>query len=274
MNKIHINERVRELLLDGEKSFSPFAKKSNETLGRRFPITPDILRLEFSRDENRILHSLAFRRLKHKAQVFLSPVNDHVCTRIEHVLYVASISSTIGRGLSLNNDLIRAISIGHDIGHSPFGHVGEQALDEALKNRGYINGFKHEIHGLRVVDRAANFGEGLNLTYEVRDGILNHCGESYDRVLQPDREKDLTKLHEITNRDFLPSTLEGCLVRMVDRISYLGRDLEDALKNGMVKKRTIPKEIKEKIGTNNGNIIGYFVSDIIMNSVGEDKIEK
>jgi dGTPase len=196
-----------------------------------------------------------------------------VCTRVEHVLYVASISSTICRGLSLNNDLIRAISLGHDLGHTPFGHVGESALSEALKKRGLVEGFKHEIHGLRVIDRAANFGKGLNLTYEVRDGILNHCGESYDRVLRPDRARDLSRLSEITTREFFPATLEGCLVRMVDRISYLGRDLEDALKNNMIRREDIPKEVTEKIGIENGNIIGYFVNDIIMHSVGEDKIE-
>jgi dGTPase len=229
--------------------------------------------MDFARDETRILHSRPFRRLKHKTQVFLSPDNDHICTRMEHVLHVSSIASIIGRCLNLNTDLINAIAKGHDLGHPPFGHSGERVLDEILNKRGIDGGFKHEIHGLRVVDKLTNFGEGLNLTYEVRDGIATHCGESFERSVAPDRARDLCGLESLCDRGPHPATLEGCLVRLVDRIAYLGRDLEDAIKARLIKKDDIPADIKEALGTENGQIIGVFVNDTIANSAGKDRIE-
>ena len=209
--------------------------------------------------------------MKYKAQVFLSPANDHVCTRMDHILYVASIGYTIGRCLNLNTDLIRAIATSHDLGHGPYGHLSETHLATILKAKGIPEGFKHEIHGLRVVDRISNFGKGLNLTYEVRDGIVNHCGESGPPW--PRTGPVLARLEGITDRSHIPATLEGCVVRMADRISYLGRDLEDAIINNMIKKEDIPKEVVKKIGSDNGSIIGFFVNDIIVNSMGYDKIE-
>lgn len=241
-------------------------------MGRKFPMKRDPFRLEFSRDETRILHSPPFRRLKHKTQVFLSPDNDHICTRMEHVLHVSSIAYVVGRCLNLNIDLINAIAKAHDLGHPPFGHAGERVLDTLLKAHGVTGGFMHELHGLRVVDKLTNYGAGLNLTYEVRDGIITHCGESFDRILEPDRARDLTKLEEISGRTRLPSTLEGCLVRMVDRIAYLGRDLEDGIKAGIIRKTDIPAPIARELGTDNGSIIGRFVNDIIANSIDKDAI--
>lgn len=264
---------IQKFLIKDEEKLSPFAKRSTESLGRRFPIRKDPFRLEFARDETRIIHSPPFRRLKHKTQVFLSPNNDHICTRMEHVLHVSSIASVIGRCLNLNIDLINAIAKGHDLGHPPFGHTGERVLDGILKKAGVETGFKHEIHGLRVVDKLTNYGEGLNLTYEVRDGIITHCGESFDRVVKPDRIRDLLNLDNIDERSNYPSTLEGCLVRLVDRIAYLGRDLEDAIKAGLIKKSDIPKGIVENLGTENGKIIGCFVNDTIASSLGKDAIE-
>lgn len=263
---------IRSFLLADEEKLSPFAKKSSESLGRRFPMKRDPFRLEFARDETRILHSPPFRRLKHKTQVFLSPYNDHICTRMEHVLHVSSIASVIGRCLNLNTDLINAIAMGHDLGHPPFGHAGERVLDTLLRGRGVSGGFQHEIHGLRVVDKLTNYGAGLNLTFEVRDGIITHCGERFERVVEPDRSRDLNDLDSIMERSFYPSTLEGCLVRLVDRIAYLGRDLEDALKAGLIKKGDIPSEIVKKLGTENGKIIGCFVNDTIAASVDRDAI--
>jgi dGTPase len=264
---------IRKILLEDEERLSPFAKKSSESRGRQSPMKRDPFRLEFARDETRILHSPPFRRLKHKTQVFLSPDNDHICTRMEHVLHVSSIASVIGRCLKLNTDLVNAIAKGHDLGHPPFGHAGERVLDEILTRRGIAAGFKHEIHGLRVVDKLTNLGAGLNLTYEVRDGIVTHCGESFERVVAPDRSRNILGLESIEDRNCYPSTLEGCLVRLVDRIAYLGRDLEDAIKAGTVKKGDVPAAITKNLGTENGQIIGCFVNDTIANSMDKDAIE-
>ena len=264
---------IRQILLRDEENLSPFAKKSSESLGRRKPLRRDPFRLEFARDDTRILHSRPFRRLKHKTQVFLSPDNDHICTRMEHVLHVSSIASIIGRCLNLNTDLINAIAKGHDLGHPPFGHAGERVLDEILKDNGIAGGFKHEIHGLRIVDKLTNYGDGLNLTYEVRDGIATHCGESFDRIVAPNRTRDLRGLESLDDRGPYPATLEGCLVRLVDRIAYLGRDLEDAIKARLIKKSDIPPGITKTLGTENGQIIGMFVNDTIANSIGKDQIE-
>jgi dGTPase len=263
---------IREFLSSHEEQLSQYAMKSSKSLGRCFPMKRDPFRLEFSRDETRILHSPPFRRLKHKTQVFLSPNNDHICTRMEHVLHVSSIAYVIGRCLNLNIDLIHAIAKGHDLGHPPFGHAGERALAKLLIDAGCQSGFKHEIHGLRVVDKLTNYGAGLNLTYEVRDGIISHCGEKFDRALHPDRARNLLELEYITDRGIVPATLEGCLVRMVDRIAYLGRDLEDGIKAGLIKKNDLPSDISRELGADNGKIIGCFVNDIIANSIDKDAI--
>jgi len=273
-----IEAGIHKILLGDEERFSPFAKKSSESLGRRRPIEGDPFRLEFARDETRILHSRPFRRLKHKTQVFLSPDDDHICTRMEHVLHVSSIAAVIGRCLNLNTDLINAIAKGHDLGHPPFGHSGERVLNDIIvndkeKDNKKSGGFKHEIHGLRVVDKLTNYGAGLNLTYEVRDGIATHCGESFERIVRPDRSRDLLKLDLLDDRTSMPATLEGCLVRLVDRIAYLGRDLEDAIKARLIKKDDIPQAVARGLGTDNGRIIGVFANDTIANSVGKDQIE-
>jgi dGTPase len=269
---MHPEFDIRSFLLADEEKLSPFAKKSSESLGRRFPMKRDPFRLEFARDETRILHSPPFRRLKHKTQVFLSPHNDHICTRMEHVLHVSSIASVIGRCLNLNIDLINAIAKGHDLGHPPFGHAGERVLDTLLRERGVQEGFRHEMHGLRVVDQLTNYGTGLNLTFEVRDGIVTHCGERFERIVTPDRSRDLQKLDTIADRCYYPATLEGCLVRLVDRIAYLGRDLEDAIKANLIKKNDIPADIVKNLGAENGKIIGCFVNDTISSSLGNDAI--
>ena len=266
------NEYIAELLFNEEKRLSQYATRSSESRGRKFPIQKDPFRLEFARDDTRILHSPPFRRLKHKTQVFLSPNNDHICTRMEHVLHVSSIASIIGRCLGLNTDLIRAIAHAHDLGHAPFGHSGEYVLNKILQIEGEPFGFKHEMHGLRVVDILTGHGAGLNLTYEVRDGIISHCGERFDSYIIPDRTKDLTVLEYITDTTTLPATLEGCLVRMVDRIAYLGRDLEDGIKAKLVHKKDIPSDIVDGLGADNGKIIGNFVNDTIANSIDADKI--
>lgn len=167
---------------------SPFASKASESRGRIREEEECDVRTVYERDMGRILYSLPFRRLRHKTQVFFDPQNDHVCTRMEHVLYVSYLAEAIGRALGLNTDLIRAIALGHDLGHAPFGHAGEAALDRLIRSLGNNQGFSHERHGLRVVDILSEHKGryGLNLTFEVRDGIASHCGERYDEfVLEP-----------------------------------------------------------------------------------------
>lgn len=221
----------------------------------------------YFRDQTAIIHSMPFRRLKHKAQVFFSPKNDHICTRIEHALHVATISATIARCLELNIDMAYAIGLGHDLGHAPFGHPGERALNLKCED---IGGFIHETHGLRVVDVTGNRGVGLNLTYGVRDGIICHSGEAPDRNLVPRAEK--IALQEIKGKNTMPSSWEGCVMRIADRIAYLGRDLEDSIDGGFVKREEVPKEVEKELGESNGEIIDTLVIDVIQTSQKEGVI--
>lgn len=204
--------------------------------------------------------------MKHKTQVFFAPKNDHICTRIEHVMHVATIAATICRALNLDPDLAWAIGMGHDLGHTPFGHLGEKILSR-LKG---VEGFRHEIYSLRVVDHLTNHGRGLNLTYAVRDGIINHCGEKFEQYLEPDHEvKDLST---ITRRDHLPSTWEGVAVRMSDKIAYLGRDLEDAMQLGLVRRADLPRRGVEVLGDTNSKIIDTLVNDVIRQSLSTGRL--
>lgn len=225
------------------------------------------VRGSYFRDQTAILHSLPFRRMKHKAQVFFSPNNDHVCTRIEHSLHVATIAETIARALGLNGELAYAIGLGHDLGHAPFGHAGEKVLAERAKD---VGGFIHEVHGLRVADILGNRGTGLNLTYGVRDGIVCHCGEAPDQEIEPRKnKKDLSDIKRRNNR---PCSYEGCIARMSDRIAYLGRDLEDAIYGGFINYDDVPTEVEAVLGTNNGEIIDALIIDIIETSKNTGKI--
>ncbi len=228
---------------------------------RTFPREEDV-RGAYFRDTTALLHSLPFRRLKHKTQVFFSPKNDHICTRIEHVMHVASIASTIAKGLGLDSDLAWAIGLGHDLGHPPFGHTGEYIIQDL----GY-KWFHHELYALRILEFLAGHGEGLNLTYAVRDGIVSHCGESFTRTIPLDPYKgDLRALKELTH---MPSTQEGAVVRFSDRISYVGRDLEDALSLGMISDKDIPSLVAERLGRTNREIINTLVQDLLETSPRE-----
>ncbi len=216
------------------------------------------LRGYYFRDITAIVHSYPFRRLKHKTQVFFAPKNDHICTRIEHVMHVATISATICKALDLDVDLAWAISLGHDLGHTPFGHLGESILQELLKERG---GFSHEIYSLRQVDRLINYGRGLNLTYAVRDGIINHCGEAFEQSIRPDfRVRDLGAIERL---EYYPCTWEGTVMRMADKVAYLGRDIEDAIHLGVLKPDDLPAEAVAVLGRTNSEIIDAMVKDII-----------
>jgi len=252
----------------------PQAAKSKNSKGRLKEIDKDPHRTEFQRDVHRIIYSQPFRRLRHKTQVFILVNNDHVCTRLEHSIYVASASRTIARYFELNEDLAEAIGLAHDIGHAPFGHHGEDILNKLAKNHHIQENFQHEINGLRVVDKLGLLDRetepGLNLTYEVRDGIISHCGEEYEREIKPDkREKDLDSIQKREQAGY-PSTLEGCIVRMVDKIAYVGRDLEDGIKAGLIKENDIPSQIKKFLGENNGNIVGNLLNDLIKETKKED----
>lgn len=229
-----------------------------EQLTSRIYQREEDLRGYYFRDTTAIIHSYPFRRLKHKTQVFFAPKNDHICTRIEHVMHVATISATICRALDLDVDLAWAISLGHDLGHTPFGHVGEKIITELVEGE---NGFVHELYSLRVVDHLINYGRGLNLTYAVRDGIAGHCGEQFEREIQPDFT--VKNLEEVTDRTIVPATWEGVVVRTADKIAYLGRDLEDALQLGVIKRHEIPRQIGEQLGASNSEIIDTLVHDVV-----------
>lgn len=231
-----IEERERQTL-------SPYAALSAETRGREYPIDLCPVRTEFVRDRDRIIHCKSFRRLKHKTQVFLSPVGDHYRTRLTHTLEVAQIARTIARGLLLNEDLTEAIAMGHDLGHTPFGHSGESVL-----NRIVPGGFEHNKQSLRIVEKLEN-GKGLNLTFEVRDGILNHKKSGH------------------------PSTLEGVVVSLADRIAYVNHDIDDAVRAGLLSNDILPKSCIEAIGATHGERINTLVLDILQTSSGKNHVE-
>lgn len=223
--------------------FSEYATLSSSTKGRLTPIAPCELRTEFQRDRDRIIHCKAFRRLKHKTQVFLSPEGDHYRTRLTHTLEVAQIGRTIARALRLNEDLVEAIALGHDLGHTPFGHAGESTLNELVKG-----GFAHNIQSLRVVDFLEDNGAGLNLTYEVRNGIVNH------------RYNDK------------PDTLEGNIVIFADRFAYINHDIEDAIRGGIIEETDLPQECVDVIGHSKGKRINNLIFDVINTSFGKNFI--
>ena len=219
---------------------SPYAKKSKDTAGRAREEEPCSLRTDFQRDRDRIIYSKAFLRLKNKTQVFFAPDGDHYMSRLTHTLDVSQISRALARNLSLNEDLAEAIALGHDLGHTPFGHVGERMLNKLCPT-----GFKHSVQSLRVVDIYEKDGRGLNLTYEVRDGILNHTKSGH------------------------PATLEGVVVSLADRIAYINHDIEDAIRAGFVTRDELPKGPIEIFGQNTSSRINTAIRDIC--SVSEGK---
>jgi dGTPase len=241
----------------------------------------DDFRSDFQRDIHRIIYSQAFRRLRHKTQVFYFPQNDHVSTRLDHVLFVASAARTVARCLGLNEDLAEAIGLAHDIGHAPFGHQGEEFLNEIINKHPAIKktipSFSHEVYGLRVVDYLAKRDRerpGLDLTWEVRDGIISHCGEDFStcRFNPGSKEKMLEKIQSKNDAGF-PATLEGCIVRLIDKVAYCGKDIEDAIAAEIIKKDQVPVEIRKKLGETNGQIVGTFVEDIVRQSYDKNYIE-
>ncbi|NLP17568.1 MAG: deoxyguanosinetriphosphate triphosphohydrolase [Firmicutes bacterium] len=225
-----------------ERNLSPRATLSKHSRGRKRWEKECPVRTAFQRDRDRILHSKAFRRLKHKTQVFIAPEGDHYRTRLTHTLEVSQIARTIARSLQLNEDLTEAIALGHDLGHTPFGHSGEAALDEVS-----AHGFRHNVHSLRVVDVLEGEG-GLNLTWEVRDGILNHTGPE-------------------------PSTLEGQIVRIADWVAYINHDIDDALRADVIAPEELPQDCLEILGREHSVRINEMVIDLIATSWGRNRIQ-
>lgn len=216
------------------------------------------VRGDYFRDQTAIIHCQAFRRLKRKTQVFFDPRNDHICTRIEHSLHVGTIAATICKGLGLDADLALAAGLGHDLGHPPVGHAGEVVLNKKLQA---IGGFQHELQSLRVVDVLMNDGQGLNLTYAVRDAIVSHYGEGDERSLRPQRRKK--NLSQLDGRASVPNTWEGCALRFADKIAYLGRDLEDAITARFLSMADVPEHLRKGLGESNAEIIDTLVGDVI-----------
>ena len=235
---------IRETLEEREYAYlSPYASHSRETKGRDRDEEKCTMRTDYQRDRDKILHCKSFRRLKHKTQVFLAPEGDHYRTRLTHTLEVAQIARSISKALSLNEDLTEAIALGHDLGHTPFGHAGERALNEACSL-----GFKHYAQSVRVVEILEHKGMGLNLTKEVRDGILNHRTSGK------------------------PSTLEGKVVRFSDKIAYINHDIDDAIRARILKESDIPGEFSDVLGNSTKLRLDTLIKDIVLNSMDKPDI--
>jgi len=235
--------RVRLRLEANEERLSPFAAKTSTSKGRKIPEEPSPLRTEYQRDRDRIVHTKAFRRLKHKTQVFIAPALDHYVTRLTHTIEVAQVARTIARALNLNEDLAEAAALGHDIGHGPFGHAGEEALAECLPD-----GFRHNYQSVRVLDRLERRGQGLNLTYEVLDAI----------------EKSSKAREDIFAEGWgVPVTLEGQVVKVADAIAYLNHDILDAIRAGIIREEDLPDATQRELGRSHSERLNTLISDIV-----------
>jgi len=252
-----IHPAIRQRTEKAEENLSPHASKSRLSQGRLKWEAPCPIRTDFQRDRDRIIHSNAFRRLKHKTQVFIAPISDHYVTRITHTLEVSQVARTISRALNFNEDLTEAIALGHDLGHTPFGHVGEDVLNELCPD-----GFRHNEQSLRVVDLLEKDGQGLNLTWEVRDGILNHSKSQID-ILGEGWAK--------------VGTIEGLVVKMADIVAYINHDASDAIRAGIIAENDLPDSVVRILGHSSSQRINTLVCDIISHSsatIDDTKVEK
>ena len=251
MERPVLNRQIAEA--EEHERLAPQAAKSTASRGRERSVEPDPYRTDYQRDRDRIIHCKAFRRLSHKTQVFLAPEGDHYRTRLTHTLEVSQIARSIARALRLNEDLTEAIALGHDLGHTPFGHTGESALDEVLRGLGERypdspTSYCHNRQSLRIVERLENDGRGLNLTWEVRDGIYGHTG------------------------DTVPVTLEGQIVRIADRIAYVNHDIDDAVRARVLSLDDLPQDALDVLGRDHGTRITTMVTDLIETSLDLESI--
>lgn len=272
-------ESVKERILEKEKYLSKYATKSSDAV--RLVKEQEDVRPAFFHDADRIIHALSYTRYLDKTQVYSYQDNDHISKRIIHVQLVSKIARTIGRALSLNEDLIEAIALGHDIGHTPLGHRGEYILDEICKKE-FNEHFAHNIQSVRNYMEIEKNGQGLNLTVQVLDGIMCHNGEVLSPIYQPNEDKKIEDFQEEYQKSFLdntvskkmrPMTLEGCVVRISDIIAYIGRDIEDAIILGLFDRKDIPEEIVKVLGNNNRDIVNNLILDIVRESVDKPYIK-
>ena len=271
MNTIEI---AKQNFLMKEQNLSEYATKSNESI--RFSELTDDIRPSYFRDIDRIIHSLSYSRYIDKTQVFPNEENDHISKRMIHVQLVSKVARTIGRALNLNEDLIEAIALGHDIGHTPLGHEGEYILDE-ISQRELNETFAHNIQSVRHCMYVENNGKGLNLSLQVLDGIMTHNGEILSNEYHPTKKTKEEFLEQFNNsykniketKKAHPMTLEGCVVRISDVIGYIGRDIEDAIILGTIKREEIPEHITSVLGTTNKDIINTIILDIINESINK-----
>jgi dGTPase len=270
MNKKDI---FKEIVANTFENLSPFAFKDTDAFRQR-PEPKEHIRTNFALDRDRILYSGAYRRYHGKTQVFsfTNLIDEEMTNRNLHTTYVSQISRTIGKALKLNLELIEAIALGHDLGHCPFGHDGERALSRICREHG-IGSFHHNIESLQIVDHIAKKGRGMNLTFQVRDGIISHDGEVHNTVLRPQRDKteaDIDNYIEKKTKDendfWMPATMEGCVVRISDTIAYIGQDIEDAVRFKILKSDQLPKDCTDFLGNTNSQIIDTLVKSAIINS--------
>lgn len=273
-----IEEKIIKQMQKNENSFSKYATKSKEAI--RLKEEPKDIRLDFARDADRILHTLTYTRYIDKTQVYSDITNDHISKRMTHVQFVSKTSRTIARALGLNEDLCEAISLGHDVGHTPFGHNGEYILSDISK-KVLSKSFAHNLNSVRVLKDLENFGKGCNLTLQVLDGIMCHNGELVMSKYTPVKkdintflqEYDLCMQDENNIKKLRPMTLEGCVVRISDIIGYIGKDIEDAQELGKIDTKQIPENITKKLGTTNAQIMNNIIMDVIKNSFNKPYIE-
>ncbi|MBC8313497.1 MAG: HD domain-containing protein [Candidatus Cloacimonetes bacterium] len=275
-------ERLKELfgetLQFEEQHFSAFATKNSDAFRSTFEKAKN-LRTSFAVDRDRILYTGAYRRYQGKTQViyFSNLFNEEMSNRSLHTTYVSQISRSIGKILRLNLELIEAIALGHDLGHPPFGHDGEELLDECCLNHN-IGRFHHNVESLHIVDHISNKGNGINLTFQVRDGIISHDGEVHDEKIQPNRKKKEADIQNFITKmkkedgTITPATLEGCVVRISDTIAYIGQDIEDAIHLGFLTRDELPKDATKKLGSTNDEIVNSLVTSVIENSYKKDYV--
>lgn len=274
-----IDNKIKKAMLKSEKNLKKYACKSKDAI-REYPQDEDI-RLEFARDVDKIIHSSCYTRYMSKTQVFIEPLNDHISTRMTHVQYVSKAARTIARALGLNEDLCEAIALGHDVGHTPYGHFGESVLNKISKRYNLGKCFAHNLNSVRMFTVIEKKGYSSNLTLQVLDGIMCHNGEFIQEKYIPNKTKTFETLFKEYNeclqneskiKRLIPMTLEGCIVRISDMIGYIGKDIDDANRLGIFNKELLPENVKKYLGTENTQIMNSIILDVIKNSFNKEYI--